>query len=306
MRLVILESPYAGDVRANEIYARACLRDSLGRGEAPIASHLLYTQPGVLDDNDPHERQWGIDAGLAWRAVAEWSVVYEDLGVSSGMRYGIAAAEAAGLTVQRRTLPPEEMLRVRAEIEAGKDPAAEAARLTREAGEIADRMGASILDNDRSAFIRGVQFGIEGIPGADVSFSSVTLEDIGMTDHGSEATQLMLRQLSAHYDKAREHSVAAREFSATHIQEPGPTCEVEVDFDNEEGGERVPLTREDLPMMIRGVSVMPKRVEAGRLATYDLPRDVTEDEVAEALDGMPWCHFGFHIEAGDATTPDGP
>ena len=41
MRLVIVESPYAGDVEANEEYARQCVRDSLMRGEAPIASHLL-------------------------------------------------------------------------------------------------------------------------------------------------------------------------------------------------------------------------------------------------------------------------
>ena len=48
MRRVIIESPYAGFVKRNEDYARECLRDSLMRGEAPIASHLLYTQPGVL------------------------------------------------------------------------------------------------------------------------------------------------------------------------------------------------------------------------------------------------------------------
>ena len=66
MKRVILESPYAGDVERNVAYARACLRDSLLRGEAPIASHLLYTQPGVLDDQIPEERQMGIDAGLAW------------------------------------------------------------------------------------------------------------------------------------------------------------------------------------------------------------------------------------------------
>ena len=34
MRLVILESPYAGDIERNVAYARACLRDSLLRGEA--------------------------------------------------------------------------------------------------------------------------------------------------------------------------------------------------------------------------------------------------------------------------------
>ena len=104
MRLVILESPYAGDVEANVQYARACVRDSLSRGEAPIASHLLYTQPGILNDDVPHERQWGIDAGLAWKAVAHGSVVYIDRGITKGMEYGIAAAKAAGLTVEYRRL----------------------------------------------------------------------------------------------------------------------------------------------------------------------------------------------------------
>ena len=50
MRLVIVESPYAGDIEANVAYARACLGDCLSRGEAPFACHLLYTQPGVLRD----------------------------------------------------------------------------------------------------------------------------------------------------------------------------------------------------------------------------------------------------------------
>lgn len=105
MRLVILESPYAGDIEENVEYARACLRDSLLRGESPIASHLLYTQPGVLDDTIPEERQLGIDAGLAWKAVVHASVVYIDRGISRGMREGIAAAQAAGIPVEVRHLP---------------------------------------------------------------------------------------------------------------------------------------------------------------------------------------------------------
>lgn len=104
MRLVIVESPFAGDVEANIEYARAAIRDSLSRGEAPIASHLLYTQPGILDDDIPHERQWGIDAGLAWRTVAEASVVYTDKGISEGMKYGIAKAEAQGIPVEYRSI----------------------------------------------------------------------------------------------------------------------------------------------------------------------------------------------------------
>lgn len=50
MRRVIIESPYAGNVEANATYLRRCLRDSLLRGEAPFASHAIYTLPGVLDD----------------------------------------------------------------------------------------------------------------------------------------------------------------------------------------------------------------------------------------------------------------
>lgn len=104
MRRVIVESPFAGDVEANIDYARACLRDSLSRGEAPIASHLLYTQAGVLRDDIPVERAWGIDAGLAWGAVAAATVVYTDRGISRGMEYGIAHAEAAGRPVEYRRL----------------------------------------------------------------------------------------------------------------------------------------------------------------------------------------------------------
>ena len=50
MKKVIIESPFAGDTETNIKYARECLRDSIFRGEAPLASHVLYTQDGVLDD----------------------------------------------------------------------------------------------------------------------------------------------------------------------------------------------------------------------------------------------------------------
>lgn len=108
MRLVILESPYAASnkhtVQEHEKYARMCVRDSLEKGEAPIASHLLYTQPDILNDSKPEERQWGIDAGLAWRKVAEASVVYTDMGISKGMQYGIDAAIASNIPVEYRKL----------------------------------------------------------------------------------------------------------------------------------------------------------------------------------------------------------
>lgn len=107
MRLVIIESPYAGDVAGNIEYARACIRDSLSRGEAPIASHLLYTQNGILRDGEPSERQWGIDAGLAWGRVADATVVYMDRGISKGMDYGIADAIKNHRCIEYRELAGE-------------------------------------------------------------------------------------------------------------------------------------------------------------------------------------------------------
>lgn len=104
MRPVILESPYAGDVDANLTYLRACLRDCLLRGDAPIASHGLYTQPGVLRDEIPEERALGMKAGFAWIARAVATVVYTDRGISGGMKAGIKKAEKAGLAIEYRTL----------------------------------------------------------------------------------------------------------------------------------------------------------------------------------------------------------
>lgn len=93
MRRVVVESPFAGDVERNTRYLRACLADCLRRGEAPFASHAIYTQPGVLDDTDPVQRDIGIAAGFAWREMAEATVIYTDLGVSRGMIEGLKHAE---------------------------------------------------------------------------------------------------------------------------------------------------------------------------------------------------------------------
>jgi hypothetical protein len=103
-RRVIIESPYAGDVKANTAYARKAMADSLARGEAPLLSHLLYTQ--VLDDLKPEEREAGMEAGLAWTPVADACVVYCDMGMTRGMERGARRARAAGVPVERRWITP--------------------------------------------------------------------------------------------------------------------------------------------------------------------------------------------------------
>ena len=104
MRRVVIESPYAGDTERNLAYLRAAMADCLARGEAPYASHGLYTQPGVLDDTDHDERALGIAAGLMWAQCAYHAVVYTDLGLSAGMKWGIVLHHNEGRTVEYRSL----------------------------------------------------------------------------------------------------------------------------------------------------------------------------------------------------------
>lgn len=85
MRLVVIESPYAGSVEMNVEYAKRAVIDSLCKGEAPIASHLLLAANGICNDNIPYQRAVGIGAGLAWHSVCDVIAFYVDLGMSPGM-----------------------------------------------------------------------------------------------------------------------------------------------------------------------------------------------------------------------------
>ena len=104
MNIVVIESPYAGDVSKNLTYLRAALKDCLTRREAPFASHGLYTQDGVLDDSNPEERELGMAAGFAFRPSATKTVVYCDHGITPGMWQGIAHAQSLGQEVEFRWL----------------------------------------------------------------------------------------------------------------------------------------------------------------------------------------------------------
>ena len=104
-KLVILESPYAGDIKANVDYAQKCMADCLRRGEAPYASHLLYTQPNVLDDSVPSERGKGISAGFAWKHLPSvHTVFYTDRGVTRGMQMAIDYCYKNNMTYEFRIL----------------------------------------------------------------------------------------------------------------------------------------------------------------------------------------------------------
>lgn len=138
MKLVIVESPFsAGDtaaimahIKANNLkgddsihnrvrdnllarniaYARCAVADCIARGEAPFASHLIYTQPGILDDDTPDDREKGIAAGLSFYSVAEACIVYDDYGISLGMEQGIAQAKRLSVPVIGRKLGADWLL----------------------------------------------------------------------------------------------------------------------------------------------------------------------------------------------------
>lgn len=113
MKLVVIESPFSAPTeelrQRNAEYLKAAVLDSLDRGEAPYASHAFYTQ--FLDDDIPGERRLGMEAGFAWGDKADEVAVYVDLGISHGMREGIAKALARGVSVDYRTLGAGWMLR---------------------------------------------------------------------------------------------------------------------------------------------------------------------------------------------------
>lgn len=105
---VVLESKFsAPDIRGlvfNKKFALASMRDCFLRGEAPYASHVIYAQTHILDDFVASERALGMHAGFLWGDLAVKTVVYTDLGISSGMQMGIEHAEKMGRPVEYREL----------------------------------------------------------------------------------------------------------------------------------------------------------------------------------------------------------
>lgn len=107
MKRVVIESPWRGNVQENRAYAIEAVHDSLvRRGEAPIASHLLIAAHGILDDGVPMQREVGIEAGHAWIMYADLVAIYQDLGITHGMRLAIDKAEFHGIPISYRSIRP--------------------------------------------------------------------------------------------------------------------------------------------------------------------------------------------------------
>jgi hypothetical protein len=117
MRIVCLESPfkpsesdiqrYAGRyspselLRQNLIYARLLLLNSLKLGEAPFASHLLYTQ--VWSEREDL-RQAGIRSGIEFHNRVDLIVLGVDLGTSTGMKLATDNARLVNTELTTRSI----------------------------------------------------------------------------------------------------------------------------------------------------------------------------------------------------------
>lgn len=104
--IVIVESPFAGNMEANRKYAVQACADCFRRGEIPFASHLLY--PQILDELKPEEREQGITAGYAFWPLASKIVFYTDLGFSPGMERALRRAKELKMETEGRRLPSKE------------------------------------------------------------------------------------------------------------------------------------------------------------------------------------------------------
>lgn len=110
MTKIVIESPYKAtdiySVQDNVTFARRICRYAILHGYAPYASHLFYTQPGILDDDIPHERTLGISAGLVWSSQAHevWFCLRPiETEMSAGMQNALLYAERRGALIRRMT-----------------------------------------------------------------------------------------------------------------------------------------------------------------------------------------------------------
>lgn len=108
MEMVVLETRFAGvtdkDLLINHLYTITCMRDCFSKGEIPYASHVIYASSIVLDDTVADERAIGMYAGFLWGDKAAKTVVYADLGISSGMQMGIDRATSESREVEFRKI----------------------------------------------------------------------------------------------------------------------------------------------------------------------------------------------------------
>lgn len=83
-------------------YALRATRDSLNKGEAPLASHLFFSE--VLNIRNPIERDIGLQSQLNWMKACDVVVVYLDFGITPAMQVAINNAILRHRKIEYRTI----------------------------------------------------------------------------------------------------------------------------------------------------------------------------------------------------------
>jgi ABC-type uncharacterized transport system ATPase subunit len=117
IKLVVLESPYSGDVKGNVRYAQKCMNILRAEGHAVFVPHLLWTQHELcpehfVSDYDEKYTVIGRDAAIECikrvRQEADLVVFFVDRGWSSGMKAGLQHCKDKGIPYVERSIEQQE------------------------------------------------------------------------------------------------------------------------------------------------------------------------------------------------------
>lgn len=98
MKIIYVASPYAGDIQKNSEFAKTACRFVMNEGHAFFCPHLLY--PIILDEQNPKERQLGLDMGLAMLQSCDELWCFGDH-ISLGMMSEIEEAQRLSVPTRR-------------------------------------------------------------------------------------------------------------------------------------------------------------------------------------------------------------
>lgn len=102
----ILVTPFMAEDPSNASkmnrYAIRATKDSLNKNEAPLASHLFFSE--VLNVKNPIERDIGLHSQLMWMRSAKLVAVYSDFGITPAMQTVINAATQLSKKIEYRTI----------------------------------------------------------------------------------------------------------------------------------------------------------------------------------------------------------
>lgn len=105
-KIVFICSPFAGDIEGNTRQARRYGYFAAIKNAVPIIPHLMY--PQFLDDNDPEEREMGMDMGLTLLSKCHEMWVFGDK-LSTGMNKEVTKARQWNIPIRYFTNECEEI-----------------------------------------------------------------------------------------------------------------------------------------------------------------------------------------------------